>query len=205
MHRDLLATTATAALLATSSAQPSRIFQEQPCRRTNGSRPFGLPLPKRPRLRTTASAALNLAARIALPVIVLNSVSGVASAQDATWGAPGANASWNTAANWISATVPGSMGTATFTGNLPTSITMDGVSVGTLNFTAANYIFDVPNNTSINGQGIIGLANAATFNIVSTVGATPGVGLQWHKLGRHCPFSFLAKSLIQLAVSMGAS
>ena len=99
VHAHLLTTTAAAALLAASSAQASRIFQEQPCRRTNGSRPFGLPLPKRPRLRATASAALNLAARIALPVIVLNGVSGVASAQNATWNGPGAD--WNTSANWI--------------------------------------------------------------------------------------------------------
>jgi hypothetical protein len=89
----LMTTTSAAALLATTSAQASRIFQEQPCRRTNGSRPFGLPLPKRPRLRATAvlaSAALKVAARIAIPVIVLNGVSGVASAQNATnstWGA----------------------------------------------------------------------------------------------------------------------
>src|SRR5580704_18527637 len=77
MRTHLLATTAAAALLAATSAQASRIFQEQPCRRTNGSRPSGLSLPKRPRLRAIAvlaSAALNLA------------VSGVASAQ--TWNGP---------------------------------------------------------------------------------------------------------------------
>ncbi len=141
------------------------------------SRPFGLSLPKRPRLRATAvlaSAALNLAARIAIPVIVLNGVSGVASAQDATWGAPGANANWNTPANWIGGAVPGATGTATFTGNLPTEISAGGVAVGTLSL-GANYIFDVPGNSTINGQGVIGLANAATFNIVSTVGATPAL------------------------------
>ena len=52
-----------------------------------------------------------------------------------------------------------------------------GVNVGALEFTFTpkNYIFDVSSNTSINGQGVIGpLANAATFNIVSTVGGTPG-------------------------------
>src|SRR6476646_1518904 len=80
-------TTPAVALLAATFAQASRIFQGQPCRGTNGSRPFGLPLPKRPRLHATAvlaSTALNFAARIAIPVIVLNGVSGVASAQDAT-------------------------------------------------------------------------------------------------------------------------
>ena len=88
MRIHLLATTAAAALLAATFAQASRIFQEQPCRRTNGSRPYGLPLPKRPRLRATAvlaSAVLSLAARIAIPVIILNGVSGVAFAQNATW------------------------------------------------------------------------------------------------------------------------
>ena len=157
MRAHLLATTAAAALLPATSAQASRIFQEQPCRRTNGSRPFGLPLPKRPRLRATAvlaSAALNLAARIAIPVIVLNGVSGVASAQDATWNGPGAD--WNTATNWNPATVPGPNGTATFGGALPTSISMaGGVAVGTLQFTAPNYIFDLPfGGTTINGQGV---------------------------------------------------
>ena len=170
MHTHLLTTTAAAALLAASSAQASRIFQEQPCRRTNGSRPFGLPLPKRPRLRATASAALNLAARIAIPVIVLNGVSGVASAQDAIWNGPGAD--WNTPANWI-ATVPGPNGTAAFTGALPKEISMaGGVAVGTLAFGAPNYFFNVLGSTNINGQGVsvIGLANAATFNVISEYG-----------------------------------
>jgi hypothetical protein len=85
MHTHLLTRTSAAALLAATSAQASRIFQEQPRRRTNGSRPFGLPLPKRPCLRATASAALSLAARIAIPVIVLHGVSAVAFAQNATW------------------------------------------------------------------------------------------------------------------------
>ena len=52
-----------------------------------------------------------------------------------------------------------------------------GVNVGALEFTFTpkNYIFDVSSNTSINGQGVIGpFANLATFNIVSTVGGTPG-------------------------------
>ena len=178
MRTHLLATTAAAALLPATSAQASRIFQEQPCRRTNGSRPFGLPLPKRPRLRATAvlaSAALNLAARIAIPVIVLNGVTGVASAQ--TWNGPGAD--WNTATNWTNpATVPGPNGTATFAGALPTSISMaGGVAVGTLQFNAPNYTFDLPfGGTTINGQGVIAsLANAPTFNVLSTVGGTPAI------------------------------
>jgi autotransporter-associated beta strand protein len=170
MRLHLLATTAAAALLAATSAQASRIFQEQPCRRTNGSRPFGLPLPKRPRLRATAvlaSAALNLA--------VLNGVSGVASAQDATWAGP--NPDWNTSANWNPATVPGPNGTATFGGALPTSISMaGGVAVGTLQFNAPNYTFDVLGLT-INGTGVnASLANAPTFNVIGTPAqSTPAI------------------------------
>ena len=180
MHTHLLTTTAAAALLAASSAQASRIFQEQPCCRTNGSRPFGLTLSKRPRLRATASAALNLAARIALPVIVLNGVSGVASAQDGLWGATGANSNWNTPSNWFGGIIPGPTGTAAFFGFPPLSISMDGgVNVGALEFvfTPKNYIFDVSSNTSINGRKAspsVAFANLATFNIVSTVGGTPG-------------------------------
>ena len=175
VHAHLLTTTAAATLLAATSAQASRIFQEQPCRRTNGSRPFGLPLPKRPRLRATASAALNLAARIALPVIVLNGVSGVASAQNATWNGPGAD--WNTSANWI-ATVPGPNGSAVFSGASPTVISMAGnVAVGNLQFTAPNYVFNVDAaSVNINGIGVVASpANAPTFNVVSTVGATPAI------------------------------
>jgi hypothetical protein len=171
MRTHLLATTAAAALLAAKSAQASRIFQEQPCRRTNGSRPVGLPLPKRPRLRATAvlaSAALRLAARIAIPVIVLSGVSGVASAQDATWIGPTPN--WNTSANWSSMTIPGQFGTATFGGAFPTSISMaGGVAVGTLQFNAPNYTFDALDGLTINGNGVnASLANAPTFNVIGT-------------------------------------
>jgi outer membrane autotransporter protein len=162
---------------ALNCCQASRIFREQPCRRANGSRPYGLPLPKR-RLHATAvlaSAALNLAARIAIPVIVLNGVSGVASAQDATWAGP--NPDWNTSANWNPATVPGPNGTATFGGALPTSISMaGGVAVGTLQFNAPNYTFDVLGLT-INGTGVnASLANAPTFNVIGTPAqSTPAI------------------------------
>ena len=174
MHTHLLTTTATAALLAASPAQASRIFQEQPCRRTSGSRSFGLPLPKRPRLRATASAAFNLAARIAIPVIVLNGVSGVASAQNAIWNGPGND--WNTTTNWLT-TVPGPNGSALFTGTFPKVISMAGaVAVGTLQFTAPNYVFNVDASVNINGTGVdASLANAPTFNVVSTVGGTPAI------------------------------
>ena len=142
-------------------------FSRHRCRRTNGSRPFGLPLPKQPRLRATASAALSRAARIAIPVIVLNGISGVASAQNAQWRGP--TADWNTSTNWNPMTVPGPSGVATFTGFTPTSISMAGaVDVGTLQFTAPNYTFDVLGSTNINGIGIQALpANAPTFNVIS--------------------------------------
>ena len=117
MRIHLLATTAAVALLAATFAQASRIFQEQPCRRTNGSRPYGLRLPKRPRLRATAvlaSAVLSLAARIAIPVIVLNGVSGVAFAQNAKWSGTAASNLWNNAFSWTQGFAPGATGTATF-------------------------------------------------------------------------------------------
>ena len=173
MHRDLLTTTATAALLAASSAQASRIFQEQPCRRTNGSRPFGLPLPKRPRLRATASAALNLAARIALPVIVLNGVSGVASAQDGLWRALGTD--WNTPANWFGGLSRARTGTAAFFGSSTDCrfLWMGGLPSAPFN-SLRRTISSMSLHVNINGQGVIGpSANLATFNIVSTVGGTP--------------------------------
>ena len=52
-----------------------------------------------------------------------------------------------------------------------------GVDVGTLQFSAPNYIFNVDAGAvNINGQGVIAsLANAPTFNVVSTVGATPAI------------------------------
>jgi autotransporter-associated beta strand protein len=115
-----------------------------------------------------ASAALSLAARIAIPVIVLNGVSGVASAQDATWIGPTPN--WNTSANWNPMTIPGQFGTATFGGALPTSISMaGGVAVGTLQFNAPNYTFDALDGLTINGNGVnASLANAPTFNVIGT-------------------------------------
>ena len=155
---------------------PSRIFQEQPRRRTNGLRPFGLPLPKRPRLRATAvlaSTALSLTARIAIPVIVLNGVSGVAFAQDATWVGT-TSSDWNTASNWSSNSVP--TGTATFGPSTPTSITFSappGATVQNLSFNAPNYSFDLIGPfgqpvfpVTISGTGIIASpANAPTFNV----------------------------------------
>jgi hypothetical protein len=146
MRAHLLATVAAAALLPAASAQASRIFQEQPCRRTNGSRPFGRPLPKRPRLRATAvlaSAALSLAGRIAVPVIVLNGVSGVAFAQNATW-VGNLSSDWNTPGNWNPNSVP--TGTATFGPSPVTkSITFSAAStVQTLSFNAPGYTFYCP-------------------------------------------------------------
>lgn len=123
-----------------------------------------------------ASTVLSLAARIAIPVIVLNGVSGVAFAQDATWIGP--TPDWNISANWNPMTIPGPNGTATFGGALPTSISMaGGVAVGTLQFNAPNYTFDVLDGLTINGNGVnASLANAPTFNVIGTPGhSTPAI------------------------------
>ena len=181
MRIHLLATTAAVALLAATFAQASRIFQEQPCRRTNGSRPYGLRLPKQPRLRATAvlaSAVLSLAARIAIPVIVLNGVSGVAFAQNATWSGTAASNLWNNAFNWAQGFAPGATGTATFDAAPQMLIsTLGGVNVGTLQFNAPNYTFDAPDGLTINSNGVnASLANAPTFNVIGTPGhSTPAI------------------------------
>jgi autotransporter-associated beta strand protein len=75
-------------------------------------------------------------------------------------------------------TIPGQFGTATFGGALPTSISMaGGVSVGTLQFNAPNYTFDVPDGLTINSNGVnASLANAPTFNVIGTPGhSTPAI------------------------------
>ena len=55
--------------------------------------------------------------------------------------------------------------------------TLGGVSVGTLQFNAPNYTFDVPDALAINGTGInASLANAPTFNVIGTPGhSTPAI------------------------------
>ena len=78
-------------------------------------------------------------------------------------------------------TIPGPNGTATFDGAPPTSISMGGVNgvvagvaVGTLQFTAPNYLFDLGagstgQDLTINGNGVnASLANAPTFNVIGT-------------------------------------
>ena len=143
-------------LLAASALAPLSLAVSEPA------------LPKRPRLRATAvlaSAALNLAARIAIPAIVLNGVSGMASAQDATW--VGTTSDWNTPANWNPTGVP--TGTAVFNPSPTTGITFSAPStaVQTLSFNAPAYTFNLPSTSlSITGSGIqASLANAPTFNV----------------------------------------
>ena len=123
---------------------------------------------------------LSRAARIAIPVIVLNGVSGVASAQTAVWNGPGAD--WNTPANWLPAIIPGPNGTALFTGTFPKVISMAGdVAVGTLQFTAPNYILNVLGSTNINGTGVdASLANAPTFNVISGAGGNSGFAINFN-------------------------
>ena len=131
-------------------------------------RPFSLG----PRLRVTAvlaSTVLSLAARIAIPNIVLNGVSGVAFAQDATWVGT-TSFDWNIANNWSPNSVP--TGTATFNQSTPTFITFAAAAtVQTLSINAPNYSFNLigPFGTTpiaISGTGIIAsLSNAPTFNV----------------------------------------
>ena len=73
---------------------------------------------------------------------------------------------WNTPSNWLSA-VPGPDGTAFFRGASPNVISMaGGVAVGTLEFTAPNYVFNVQTAVNINGSGVsAGLQTAPTFNV----------------------------------------
>ena len=89
--------------------------------------------------RLLASTALSLTARIAIPVVVLNGVSAVAFAQDATW--VGATSDWNSPSNWNSNSVP--TGTATFNPSSPTTITFSAPStaVQNLSFNAPGYTF----------------------------------------------------------------
>ena len=117
-----------------------------------------------------ASAALSRAARLAIPVIVLNGVSGVAFAQDATWLGT-TSSDWNTADNWSSNSVP--TGTATFNPSTPTTtITFSDTSpVQTLSFNAPGYTFNLagptfPEAVTISGTGIMASpANFPTFNV----------------------------------------
>jgi hypothetical protein len=84
---------------------------------------------------------MRAAARIAIPIMVLNGVPGVALAQESTWVGTGGNDLWVNAANW-SAGVPAAGGTATFGTGPPTAISMlGGVSVGALEFNAPGYTF----------------------------------------------------------------
>ena len=100
-----------------------------------------------------ASTVLSRAARIAIPVIVLSGVSGVAFAQDATW--VGATSDWNTPGNWSPNVVP--TGTATFNASTPTSITTSAAStIQTLSFNAPGYTLTPAtfSDFSITGSGI---------------------------------------------------
>jgi hypothetical protein len=95
-------------------------------------------------------------------------------AQDSTWsGGSGSNAPppivgklWGDRFNWAPTpgAIPGPTGTATFDAVPQNRLisTLGGVSVGTLQFNAPNYTFDVPDALTINGTGGINasLANA---------------------------------------------
>src|SRR5271166_2379499 len=123
-----------------------------------------------------------------------------AHAQDATWHGPVITNLWNDASNWTP-TIPGATGTATFaapTTTLMSISTLGGVSVGTLQFNAPNYTFDVPDALAINGTGInASLANAPTFNVIGTPGhSTPrSISITLAPLARRK--SFLALQLLK--------
>jgi hypothetical protein len=94
-------------------------------------------------------------------------VGGILAPPPATPGSSG----WNDAGNWNPAVVPVAPGTAIFNAGTPTSIsTLGGASVGTLQFNAPNYTFDVLDNLTISGGSGINasLANSPTFNVIGT-------------------------------------
>jgi hypothetical protein len=142
--------------------EPRRLFSIRPHRDAISSACAGC---KSVSSTLLASAALNLVTRIAIPVIVLNGVSGVAFAQDATW--VGTTSDWNTPSNWNSNSVP--TGTATFNPTSPTTITFSAPSTAVQNlaFNAPGYTFLVsgsPSIFSITGSGIQATpTNAPTF------------------------------------------
>jgi hypothetical protein len=100
------------------------------------------------------SRALALAVLFAIGASVT-----AAHAVDGTWTGPGSE--WTTGTNWSSTpTVPD--GTATFTGNLPTSVTIsDDASINTIQFNAGapQYSFSISGGVgpifNINGTGIV--------------------------------------------------
>ena len=104
-------------------------------------------------------------------------------------------------------TIPGPNGTATFGGALPTSISMaGGVAVGTLQFNAPNYTFDVPDGLTINGTGVnASLANAPTFNVIGTPGhSTPAINFNNFSSAGTAQF-ILGQVVDRITVSMRAS
>jgi hypothetical protein len=106
-----------------------------------------------------------IAARIALPVIVLNWIGMPAFAQS-TW--VGTTSDWNTPFNWNPIGVP--TGTAIFGTSTPTSITFSpsptSPTISTLQFNAPGYILSPLSGLSITGSGIQAApTNAPTFNV----------------------------------------
>jgi hypothetical protein len=86
--------------------------------------------------------------------------------QDATWLAAPSTSDWNTAAKWTPATVP--TGTATFGTSTNRSLTFSlDTTVGTLQFNAASYSFEViSHQLTITGSGVEAIpANASTFDV----------------------------------------
>ena len=112
-----------------------------------------------------------IAARVALPLIVLNWFGMPAFAQDATWLSTPSTSVFNTPSNWIGGVVP--TGTATFNTSSQTNITFLAppftATVQTLMFNAPGYTFALafPPELLITGSGIAAsqATNFPTFNI----------------------------------------
>jgi hypothetical protein len=120
-----------------------------------------------------------IAAHIAGPAIVLCSLPGLASAQDATWLLAPGTPDFNTSTNWNPVAPPaGPTGTATFDASSATTISFSqATSVGTFFFNAGalSYTFNPSTTLTITGGGIEGAtaANAPTFN-----SGFPGIDFQ---------------------------
>ena len=134
-----------------------------------------------------------IAARIALPVIILSGMTELSYAQS-TW--EGTTSDWNTATNWTPTEVP--TGTATFGAPGVKSITFSqDTTVGALQFDAPNYMFALSSppappegaTIAITGVGIqvANPANSPTFNVSFpqlefTNSSTAGTALSTHSV-----------------------
>lgn len=109
-------------------------------------------------------------------LLVTSAIAAPARGQDATWLAAPGSSDFNTATNWMPATVPGSTtpgtGTALFgTSTVNNISTSTAISLGSwvFNSNASNYVFAVNNSLTFNGAGITINGGGAVLNIVSPI------------------------------------